>query len=98
MVSSDALFHEWCEALAAAFSIALADRRRTLDRRRGSTYNGQGLNSYSEEWGRVLACEALFPGLAELRFASEPYCTPIGMRNVANDEADREWAERLVEA
>ena len=87
------IFEEWSAALVAAYSLAKAKRGRELARRSARRYTVEGLDSYSEEWGRVRACEALLPGLSDLRFTGEDSCSPTSMLHTAADEADDEWKQ-----
>ena len=56
----------WVEALQAAYSIARGERLATLKGKRPRAFDVRGLHPFSEEVGRVFACESLAP---ELRFA-----------------------------
>lgn len=58
----------WKEALSTAFSLAKADRARELrGDRTVARFNEQGLHPFSAEWGRLMALEALQPGLSDVR-------------------------------
>lgn len=58
----------WKEAISAAFSLAKADRARELrGDRTVPRFNAEGLHPFSAEWGRVMALEAIVPGLSDVR-------------------------------
>lgn len=90
-----AIFDEWAEALWTAFSLKRADRAREI--RGDRTFKGfhRNLHSYSVEWGRVQACEALLPGLSDLRFCG-PELDSLSMSKWAAVEANEQAAELIA--
>jgi hypothetical protein len=91
-----AVVHE--EALRMAFSFAKAERIGELNGSRVKAFDGRGLHPYSVEWGRILACEALYPDLAQSRFPEgEEALDMVTMRRRAHAEAYEEWVRERVE-
>lgn len=92
----DDVVAEWCDALRAAMSLAAADRARELRGDRSVKAFTAGVHSYSVEWGRIYACEALLPGLSDVRMADPP-CTPGAMAGHARRHAEASFVEQVRE-
>lgn len=85
----------WGRALSLAWSHARADRARELrGDRTVRRFDPRGLHPYSLEWGQVLACEALLPGLSGLRDLG-PQVDPVTMRRLAATEAEQDFARAI---
>lgn len=98
----------WQEALRACYKLAKAQRGRELDGDRSvQRFNEQGLHPFSTEWGRLMALEALLPGLSDMRekhvIAEEAaeetmtlFVSPRVLRHEAYEAAERERIVRTT--
>ena len=79
----------WIDALRAAYSVAKAERLKTLhgDYLRG--FDGRGVHVFSEECGRIAQLEAMEPDLACAGFS------PPVFRAAAHADADEEYADEI---
>ncbi len=88
MASDEAVFDLWQRALSFAFTLAKGARAAELrGDRRVKLMDGRGLHLYSEEWGKVRACEELLPELESLRNGVDA----VQMRAMAYREAEDDF-------
>jgi hypothetical protein len=88
-VDIDDVVTAWTDALQHAHSLAKAERARELRGDRSVKTFGGGTHSYSVEWGRIMALEALLPGLGDVRMPDDgPRCDPITMLVAARQDAE----------
>ena len=93
-MNEEAIFALWQEAMSNAYTLAKGARTAELrGDRRVKGFDQRGLHLYSAEWGRVFACEELFPQLEQLRAAGEKAMDPVIMRSWAQREAEDDFAE-----
>lgn len=96
----------WCEALRACFSLARGERARELNGDRSvRRFDEQGLHPFSAEWGRLMALEALLPGLSDVREKHQVdddgeamvlFVSPRVLRHEAYEAAERERLARTT--
>lgn len=86
------VWEEWLRALQGAYRLARAERLAELHGTRYRKYDERGVHVYSAEWGRIYGCEVLLPELADFRAITSEFVGPIGLRQAACDEAEREFA------
>lgn len=92
----------WCEALRACWGLAKGERARELaGDRTVKRFNELGLHPFSTEWGRLMALEALLPGLSDVREKHRIddhgellllFVSPRVLRNLAYEAAEEEHA------
>jgi len=88
-ISPERVYEVWLEALSFAFLLAKGARAAELrGDRRSKTFDPRGMHPYSEEWGKVRACEELIPELETLRADADA----VSMRATAFREAEDDFA------
>jgi hypothetical protein len=95
--SPDFIFEVWCEAVAMAWSFCKSERLGELRGSRVKSFDGRGLHPYSIEWGRILACEVIFPELGYARYDGGVKVDMVTMRSLAHAEAYDEWLREQLE-
>jgi hypothetical protein len=84
-----------------AWSLAKGKRLNEFKDKRVPRLDGRFVEPYSTAWGRVEACEHLWPELAGLRRLGghgllDDVCTPYTMWRKARDAAAEEFAHNLT--
>lgn len=84
------MFALWEQALQIAYSTAKAARGAELrGDRRVKSFDGRGVHVYSQEWGRIFACEDLMPALGSFRYEDD--VDPVTLRRHAERDAEAEF-------
>lgn len=84
------VFALWEQALQIAYSTAKAARLAELrGDRRVKSFDGRGVHVYSQEWGRIFACEDLMPSLGHFRYEDD--VDPLTLRRHAERDAEAEF-------
>ena len=84
-MNDDEIIAHWRDCIRRAYLVARGTRLSDLRGERPKRFDARGLHPYSEECGRVLALQALVPGLQQLGF------DPLLMRLEAEEDARAEF-------